>query len=59
MAKIEYHETPAGPHEFGDQTITITMTPEEYEWFTQNLDKEPVKFDKLAALMKEDGPWSG
>lgn len=58
MARIETHETPAGPHEFGDLTVTtIVMNEEEWEWFNEHLNRPPRCSNKLMERMKEKAPW--
>ncbi|QFG12095.1 Hypothetical Protein OBI_RACECAR_250 [Arthrobacter phage Racecar] len=53
MARIEYHETPAGPHEFGDITTTIIMNEEEWDEFMNRPRR--VCSNTLIELMKEKG----
>lgn len=58
--KIIEHETPAGPHEFGDSMITIALTDEEYaafEFILKNAEDMDVPKPLLEKVMKQGGPW--
>lgn len=58
--KIIEHETPAGPHELGDSSITLLMTHEEFDAFYAALEQAEADESpkpKLEKLMTEEGPW--
>lgn len=58
--KIIEHETPAGPHELGDSSITLLMTHEEFDAFyaaLEQAEKDESPKPKLEAMMKRKAPW--